>query len=226
MAEANSQLLDSETYALAKEEAELQTLVEKICAQLDVDHGQGLRALVECLRRGYTFFFPALRQLAREGAPEKREALAQAIAEAADPADPFRAPFLLEILSPLLCDPLPRIRQAARRVLRERLIAVYPEETLEVLVQWAAEGDSPQKALAAHMLGHLPPRLARRALIALKPLARSPEGHVRRAVLASLRRLAAQAPQCVASELSRWEEDPALAALARRVLDGQKLPQG
>lgn len=211
--------------ALTKEDAELSALVEKICAQLEVDHGRGFRALTECLRQGYTFFFPALRRLAQEGTVANRQALVRALAEAVDPSDPFRAGFLLEILSPMLWDPSPEVRRLARRALRERFVTVHPEETLELLVQWAAEPDPARKALSAQMLGHLPVKQAKRALIALKQLARSEEREVRRAVLAALRRLRAQAAQVVQGELARWQEDPELAPLVRRVLDSQELPQ-
>ncbi|MEN3009967.1 MAG: hypothetical protein ABDI20_03140 [Candidatus Bipolaricaulaceae bacterium] len=211
--------------SLLQEEAQLRAWVEKICAHLGQDHGQGLRALTECLRRGYTLLFPALRRLAQEGEESPRRALVQAIGEAADPADPFRAAFLLELLSPLLWDPVPEIRRAARRTLREKLLAVYPGEALEALVQWAAEPEAARQALAAQMLGHVPPRAARRALIALKPLAHSREPRVRRAVLAALRRLAQTAPEPVNAELRRWREDPGLAPIAQRLLDGKEFAQ-
>ena len=225
MVDRDLRALDPAVSVLTREETELNAWVEKICAQLEVDHGRGLRALTECLRQGYTIFFPALRRLAQEGTQIQRETLVRALAEAVDPADPFRATFLLEILSPMLWDPSPGVRRAARRVLREKFATVHPEETLELLVQWAAEPDPARKALAAHVLGHLPGKLAKRALIALKQLAHSEEREVRRAVLASVRRLSAQAPHVVKSELLRWQEDPDLAPLARRALGSQDLPQ-
>lgn len=225
MAEADPRVLDPEVSLLAQEEAQLHALVEKICRQLDVDHGRGLRAITECLRQGYTLFFPALRKLAQEGTRTMRQALVRAVAEATDPHDPFRASFLLEILSPMLWDPSAEVRRAARRVLREKMAQVHPEETLELLVQWAAAPDPAQKALAAQTLGHLPAKLTKRVLIVLKQLARSEDEHVRRATLASLRRLAKQSPQVVGPELVRWAEDPELAPMVRRVLDGQQFPQ-
>lgn len=225
MADMDPRALDPAVSVLAREEMELNALVEKICAQLEVDHGRGLRALTECLRQGYTILFPALRRLAQEGTQANRRALLRALAAAVDPTDPFRASFLLAILSPMLWDPNPEMRRAARRVLREKFAPLHPEETLELLVQWAAEPDPVRKALSAQMLGHLPVKVAKRALIALKQLARSEEKKVRRAVLASLRRLSASAPQVVKGELARWQEDPELAPLARRILDGQELPQ-
>ncbi len=225
MAEADPRVLDPEVSLLAQEEAQLHALVERICLQLDVDHGRGLRALTECLRQGYTLFFPALRRLAQEGTRARRQALVRAVAEATDPHDPFRASFLLEILSPMLWDPSAEVRRAARQVLREKMAHVHPEETLELLVQWAAAPDPAQRALAAQMLGHLPAKLTKRALIVLKQLARSEDKHVRRVTLASLRRLAKQSPQVVGPELVRWEEDPGLAPMVQRVLDGQEFPQ-
>lgn len=217
--------LDSQDSPLSQELAQLEAVVEKICARIGADHKKGLDALKECLGQGYALLFPALRRLAQDGNDEVRRALVQAIAEAADPADPFRAPFLLEILSPLLCDQIPGIRLAARRVLRKKLLAIYPEETVEVLVQWAAEPDPARKTLAAQMLGHVPPKLARQALIALKHLARTGERKLRPAIFMALRRLAQTAPQVVGPELSRWQADPDLAPLVQKALDGQKLPQ-
>jgi len=211
--------------ALDFEVAQLGAMAEKICAELRMDHGKGLRALIQCLSESYTFLFPALRQLAQNGSEEARRALVQAVAEAADPADPFRAPFLLEILGPLLFDPSPGIRRAARRVLRERLIPTCPEEAGEALVQWAAEADPSWKALAGQMLGYLPQKWTRRALIALKHLARSEEKEVRRAVIAALKHLLCQSPKLVEAELQRWLEDPALSPLVRRVLGGKKFSQ-
>jgi hypothetical protein len=225
MAEVELRALDPEVSQFSQEAAQLGALMEKICAELRVDHGKGLRALIQCLSEGYTFLFPALRQLAQNGPEEARRALVRAAAEAADPADPFRAPFLLEILAPLLFDPIPEIRRAARRALRERLIPVYPEEAGEVLVQWAAEADPSWKALAGQMLGYLPQKWTRRALIALKHLAHSEEKNVRRAVATALKRLLQQSPELVKAELQRWLEDPALSPLALRVLVGKEFPQ-
>ncbi len=217
--------LDSQDFPLSQELSQLEALAEKICAQIRVDHKKGLCALRECLCQGYVLLFPVLRKLAQDEKEGVRRALVQAVGEAADPADPFRASFLLEILSPLLFDPVPRIRLAARRVLRERLLAVYPGETVEVLVQWAAEPDPARRILAAQLLGHAPPKLARQALIALKHLARTGEGKIRPALLAALRRLARKNPQIVGPELLRWQADPALASFVQKALNGQKLPQ-
>jgi len=209
----------------AQEAAQLEELVKEICEKIGTNHTDGLRALKECICQGYVFLFPILRRCAEEERKEVRQALVQAVGEAADPGDPFRASFLLEILSPLLHDPSPEIRRAARRVLRGKLLAAYPEETVEVLVQWAADPEPKRKVLAARLLGYTPPKFSRRALIALKHLAHAEDKTVRRAVVAALKRLVKEAPQLWELELSRWKDDPVLSFVAKEVLDGQDLAQ-
>lgn len=206
---------------LVRELNELEAIVDELCARLGADHGKALQGLSQCLSQAYTLLFPKFRHLAQEGAEDVRHALVRAVAEAADPKDPFRASFLLEILSPLLCDPLPAIRRKARRVLRERLLGAYPEETVDALVQWAADPEQGRRLLAAQMLGHVPPKFARRALIALKHLARCGDGKARRAALSALKRLLQNSPALVKSELTSWGDDPALAPLVARLLAGQ-----
>lgn len=207
------------------EERELEEILRELRAQLNANPEKGVEILTRCLSQAYAVLFPALQKLASEATEEEGLALVRAVSAAADPADPFRAQFLLGILSPFLFASSPRLRRASRRVLRTRFLAVYPEETVEFLVQLGGEPDPKCKVLAAQILSHVPPKLARRALIALKQLAHAEDKTVRRAVAASLRRLAKIAPGVVQPELTRWEADPVLASLIRKALDGQKLAQ-
>ena len=108
------------------------------------------------------------------------------------------------------------MRRGARRVLREKLLSLYPEEALEILAQWASDPSPEKRAFAASLLPLLPERMAKRALILLRCLARTEEEKMRRAVRRSLEILRKRAPKAVEDELKRWKEDPLLSVLLFR----------
>lgn len=181
--------------------------------------------VVELFGRGGPLFFPAFQALAADPDPRVRRTLARSLGKAADARDPFRAGLLFSLLACFLWDEDPQIRAQARRVLREKLLPTYPEEGLEALAQWAAEPDPQKKILAAQYLPSLPENMVKRALILLRNLGRAEDEGVRRAVLRALTAWKNRAPQVVELELTRWEKDPALLALARRLDGGSSAAQ-
>lgn len=161
--------------------------------------------------------YPVLKGWAHDPEPQVRKGLIRAVVRAADGSDPFQAPFLFDLLEPLLWDEDPGVRRLARRALREKLIPAYPEEALHTLARWAAEPMAKKQILAARCLGYLPPSLARRALIPLRHLLRTQEEKVRRAALRTLKIWRREGLPKVEAELRRWEEDPELAAFIREL---------
>ncbi len=186
-------------------------------AQLLVDGKRAAESVANLLEQAGVLVFPALRNWAEDPDPRVRKGLVKAVAHAADPYDPFRAAFLFDLLEPLLWDSDAGVRAAARRVLRKKLIPACPEEALHALARWAAEPNPQKQVLAARCLGHLPPALARRALIPLRHLVRTQEEKVRRAALLVLKIWYSRDPRVVETELKRWENDAELAQLIRHV---------
>lgn len=212
----SSSVLSSGSFLSDPELVQLFQALEEAKAKLSADGSQALDSLAELLAHGGAFVFPCFRRWAEEESPQLRKALVQVIGKAADPKDPFRAVFLFSLIDPLLWDEDPAVRRSARRVLREKLLSVYPEESLEVLAQWASDPAPEKRAFAASLLPLLPERMAKRALILLRCLARTEEEKVRRAVRRSLEILRKRAPKALDEELKRWEADPFLSALLLR----------
>lgn len=202
---------------LTREEAMIAEAVEKLRAGLSRDGQEAGRCVAGLIEQGGALVFPALRAWTADPDPQIRKTLAQGVAQAADPGNPFRATFLFALIEPLLWDQDPSVRAQARRVLREELIPTYPEEALEVLAQWAAEPNPQKQAFAAEGLVRLPPSLAKRALIPLRNLGRSGDPKVRGAVVRALRRWRTRAPEAVEMELTRWANDPVLSSLIQRI---------
>ena len=211
-----SSVAPSEPFLLDLETALVLQALEEAKAKISADGSQAVDSLSELLAHGGALVFPHFRRWVEEEPPKLRKTLVQVIAKAADPKDPFRAVFLFSLLDPLLWDEDPAVRRSARRVLREKLLAAYPEETLEILAQWASDPSPEKRAFAASLLPLLPERMAKRALILLRCLARTEEENVRRAVRRSLEILRKRAPKAVEEELKRWEDDPLLSALLFR----------
>lgn len=197
----------------------LRQIVEKLRASILQDGHKAAHHAADLLKRGGALVFPALRAWGVDPSPEVRKVLARVVASAADPGDPFRASFLFDLLSPLLWDVDPGVRTLARRVVRRKLLPLYPEEALQTLAQWAAEPDPAKQVFSASSLALLPTALAQRALIPLRHLARSERPKVCRAALRALKIWRNRAPQAVEAELKRWESVPELAPLVSRVVE-------
>lgn len=197
----------------------LSQIAEKLRASALEDGHKAAHHAADLLKQGGALVFPALRAWGADPSPEVRKALARVVASAADPGDPFRANFLFDLLSPLLWDADPGVRTLARRVLRRKLIPLYPEEALQTLAQWAAEPDPAKQVLSASSLALLPVAFARRALIPLRHLARAEQPEVRRTALRVIKIWRERAPQAVDAELKRWENVPELAALVSHVAE-------
>jgi len=211
-----SPLAPSEPFLSDPEMVMISQALEEAKEKISTDGSQAVDSLAELLAHSGALVFPGFRRWAEDESPKLRKALVQVIAKAADPKDPFRAVFLFSLLDPLLWDEDPAVRRSARRVLREKLLSLYPEEALEILAQWASDPSPEKRALAASLLPLLPERMAKRALILLRCLARTEEEKVRRAVRRSLEILRKRAPKAVEDELKRWKEDPLLSALLFR----------
>ena len=211
-----SPLAPSEPFLSDPEMVMISRALEEAKEKISADGSQAVDSLAELLAHGGALVFPGFRRWAEDESPKLRKALVQVIAKAADPKDPFRAVFLFSLIEPLLWDKEPSVRRGARRVLREKLLSIYPEEALEILAQWASDPSPEKRALAASLLPLLPERMAKRALILLRCLARTEEEKVRHAVLRSLEILKKRAPKAVKEELKRWKEDPLLSALLFR----------
>ncbi|MCS7240735.1 MAG: hypothetical protein NZ651_05785 [Candidatus Bipolaricaulota bacterium] len=186
--------------------------MNELRAEVGKDGHKATAKLVKLLEHGGALVFPALRAWSEDKDREVRKVMAQAVAKAVDPRDPFRALFLFELIAPLLWDADPKIRALARRILRAKLIPAYPEEALEILAQWATE-DQKKRVLAAQCLARLPAPMAKRAFILLRNMVRSEDEKVQRAALRSLRVWQTRNPAAVAAELRHWASDPELAKL-------------
>lgn len=202
---------------VSRESAQMAQILERISEGLRPEtpakSSRAQETLNLLVSQGGALAYPFLRDWLKVAEVPVRRALVRAVAEAADPADPFRAPLLLGLLEPLLRDPDPDVRAQARKALVDVLLPVYPEECLDYLIQWADGGDHVMRGLLKRALAQLPPRLARRALIYLRRLARTGDAKTKRMVLQALESLGRQAPETVAEELRRWADDPELSRL-------------